>query len=544
MAKRHLTGNSEPDRKSFRSGITGAAAALLVGLTAVGAATAWAASSGPLVPVSDVSPFGTLEDCGNFPGIFAGINFTDSEVEPWVEVNPADPDNIVAFWQQDRWSDGGARGNVAGVSLDGGNSWQIVPVPGITDCTGGPFERASDPWVSFSPNGRVHQMSLVFDADPPPDRIGGFGRNGMMVSKSDDGGLTWSDPILIAEDDDPRVLNDKNALTADPTDADFVYAVWDRLQLSAADTISPENVRPGRGFAFGIGLGFKGPINFTRSTDGGDSWEPVRVLYDPGANNQTIANQIAVQPDGTVIDFFTEILNFKNNDRSAPTSFSLNLSLLRSTDKGATWQPKGRPIRGPRIISNGVGAITPDTGQSVRDAAILFDVAVGPAGALYAVWQDLRFNGIEEVAFSRSTDGGFTWSAPVKINRTPANALNPLRAQAFLPSIAANGAGVLAVTYYDFRNDMTTGAPEREYADHFAILCDPVADDCTDPANWGMELRLTDSSFDYRLAPQANGLFLGDYMGLSADGTDFTAVFGVTVSPANPSDMVSRRFSP
>ena len=103
-------------------------------------------------------------------------------------VNPIDPDNVVAFWQQDRWSDGGSRGNVAGVSFDGGATWDIVPVPGITDCTGGPWERASDPWVSFGPGGTLHQMSLVFITDPPPGSERGFGPNGMAVSKSEDGG--------------------------------------------------------------------------------------------------------------------------------------------------------------------------------------------------------------------------------------------------------------------------------------------------------------------------------------------------------------------
>ena len=83
-----------------------------------------------LVQVSGVSPFGPLEACGNFPGTIPGpgVVFLDSEVEPWMVVNPSNPNNIVAFWQQDRWSNGGCRGNVAGVSFDGGNVWDIVPV--------------------------------------------------------------------------------------------------------------------------------------------------------------------------------------------------------------------------------------------------------------------------------------------------------------------------------------------------------------------------------------------------------------------------------
>lgn len=503
----------------------------MTGLPALGAVT------GPLVQVSSASPFGALDNCGNFPGTIgpAGLVFLDSEVEPWVVVNPTDPDNIVAFWQQDRWSNGGSRGNVAGVSLDGGAAWEIVPVPGITDCTGGPWERASDPWLSFSPDGTLHQMSLVFMTDPPADRVGGFGPNGMAVSKSEDGGLTWSDPILLIEDDDPRILNDKNSLTADPTDENFVYAVWDRLQLTAGDAIDPENVRPGRGLALGVrfGLGFKGPIYFARSTNGGDSWEAARKIYDPGANNQTIGNQIVVQPEGTLIDFFTEILNFKNNDQNGP-GFNFNFALLRSDDKGANWAPRGKPIRAARISSS--GAVTPDDQIPVRDASILFDVAVDPVtGNLYAVWQDTRFNGIEEVAFTMSTDGGFTWSAPVKINQTPVNMVNPLREQAFLPSVEVAG-GVVGVTYYDFRNDDASG----ELADHWFVYCE---DNCSDPANWGGELRLTDASFDYLPAPFAGGLFLGDYVGLASDGSDFGAFFQQS-SAADPADGFFRRITP
>ena len=44
----------------------------------------FSATLGPLVQVSSVSPFGDLDECGDFPGIFNGINFVDSEVEPWV----------------------------------------------------------------------------------------------------------------------------------------------------------------------------------------------------------------------------------------------------------------------------------------------------------------------------------------------------------------------------------------------------------------------------------------------------------------------------
>ena len=510
--------------------------ALKIGLAilvcAVTGIPVFGAGTGLLTQISGTSPFGVLDDCGNFPGLFNVENFVNSEVQPRIDVNPSHTANIVAIWQQDRWSDGGSRGNVAGVSFDGGTTWQIVPIPMVADCTGGPWERASDPWVSFGPEGTLHQMSLVFQASPSPNRIGGFGPNGMAVSKSIDGGLTWSDPTLLIEDDDPRILNDKNSLTADPTDADYVYAVWDRLKITSAEAIAPENLTPGRGFLLGIGLGFKGPIYFARSTDGGDTWEPARKIYDPGANNQTIGNQIVVQPDGTLIDFFTEALNFKNNDHNGPF-FNFNLALLWSDDKGQTWLPINKPVRAARILSNGV--VTPDDEVPVRDASILFDVAVDPGnGNLYAVWQDIRFNGMDQIAFSMSTDGGLTWSAPIKVNQTPAIPDHPLRAQAFLPSVAVAADGTVGVTYYDFRNDDLSG----ELADYFFVSCTAT---CSDPASWaGHETRLTDASFDYLQAPSAGGLFLGDYQGLASDGTDFLPAFGVATSTDHASIFFRR----
>ena len=219
------------------------------------AAAPGAAGASPFVPLGQVesSAINVYAGC---PPDGAGVNFPDSEVEPWLEVNPTNPDNLATFYQQDRYSNGGAKSNAAGVSIDAGATWTQVSVPQNTRCTdGGEYERASDPWISFSPNGVLHSMSLVTDPDPPS---GGFGDNGMVANRSFDGGQTWEASKQLIADDNPRFLNDKNSMTADPNNSAFVYAVWDRLQQAGGDVQSPENRR---------GLGFKGPIYFTRSTE-------------------------------------------------------------------------------------------------------------------------------------------------------------------------------------------------------------------------------------------------------------------------------------
>lgn len=471
--------------------------------------------------VSGASPFAL--DCGLEAA--GGTVFLDSEVEPFVDINPTNPANLIAVWQQDRWSNGGARGNVAGVSFDGGVSWQIVTFPNVTECTGGEFDRASDPWVSFGPDGKAYAMHLVVDAATLPGLPGGFGRNGMMVQTSNDGGLTWNDPVLIAEEIEGDDLHDKNSLTADPTRPGFAYAVWDLLDLPKGAAINPD-----RG-VFGGGLGFKGAALISRTTDGGETWSEPEVLYNPGGVNQTIGNQIVVLPDGTVVDVFVEILNFRNDDQDA--QFDLNLSLKRSPDAGETWLPHGRPIRFGEMVFAPV--FDPDTGQFHRTAEVIPDIAVDPNnGTLYAVWQDSRFTGRPAIAYSESTDGGFTWTAPVKINKTLAS--GNANEQAFIPAVHVTGDGDVGVTYYDFRNNtISTGGTDT---DLWSVHCHVG---CSDPGNW-FENHVA-GPFDSRLAPFARGFFLGDYVGLTADAEDLLSVATVTDSSTNPTDQQFSRIA-
>src|SRR5262249_32468106 len=93
---------------------------------------------------------------------------------------------------QDRWSNGSARGLMAGVSFDGGRRWREMVIPGLTLCSGGTFHRASDPWVSFAPNGDLYLSVLGVDKG-----VSLNARTAVFASKSTDGGLTWTAPVTI-----------------------------------------------------------------------------------------------------------------------------------------------------------------------------------------------------------------------------------------------------------------------------------------------------------------------------------------------------------
>jgi len=498
-------------------------AATLVGVLVAALAPAHAgpATAAPPVQTSGASP---LAGCTTPAGPGPGVNVVDSEVEPSVDVNPVDPDNVIGFYQQDRWSNGAATGNVASYTTDGGLTWSRVVVPVGTTCSGsGSFERATDPWVSFGPNGWAHAMSLVTDSDPVTS--GGFGDNAMTYNRSKDGGRTWEPPIFLRVDTDPRFLNDKNSMTADPNDADYVYAVWDRLATPRGEVAA---AAPGRENIFG--LGFRGPVWFARTTDGGDSFEPARVIYDPrGANNQTIGNQIAVLPasaGGDVVNLFNEIVNFRNSEGGQ--QFEFNLSLIRSADKGATWSSKATLITKfhpmDRVREDGVidtePVACPDPGDQgacpVRTGDILFDVAVDRFdGTLYAVVQDARFSGFryDTIALTRSTDGGVTWSPLARVNPGSDLGRRPDDRQAFTPAVHVDDHGTVMVTFYDFRNN--TAADGVLATDVWAVHCHAATEDCSQSASWDEETRVTPVSFDMRRAPFARGYFTGDYMGLS-----------------------------
>jgi hypothetical protein len=493
--------------------VAAAAAATALWAAMTGVAQAANLTVGTPQRVSGPSPF--APGCGG-PGeaVNGGFNYLNAEVEPWVAVNPANPANIVGFWQQDRWSDGGAHGLVAGVSKDGGLTWTET-WPALSRCAGatsgdpGFFERSSDPWVSFAPNGDLYSISISFDDSTA--------RNAVLVSKSTDGGSTWQRPITL-KFDNPRAVgnnfNDKESITADPGDARFAYAVWDRL-------VSPSELASASGVEHGGFFAFRGPTWFARTTDGGRTWEPPRPIYDPGERNQTISNQIVVTPDGTLVDGF-QLLKMSQNNQGTRGD---HIAVIRSTDMGVTWSAPtivaADPTFGvrdpePRVCRT----FNPNPCTLVRTGDIVPDFAVDRAsGALYAVWQQHRTftvlgNPVDDVVLlSRSTDGGRTWSAPVQVNQTPAGAYNR---QAFLGSVHVAPNGVVAVTYYDMRNDIAGDA---------SLSTDVWITHSHDGGRtWGTESHLS-GPFDMRTAPYARGYFVGDYEGLDSAGNVFRPFF-------------------
>jgi hypothetical protein len=448
-----------------------------------GPATQFAAEAP--VAVSGMSPF---SDCELFDSAINDV--PNLEVEPWIAMNPNDPNHLVAAWIQDQ-----ALGLVSAASFDQGATWEEpVVIPGVSQCSGSDLISSFDPCLTFAANGDLYSVAL--NRQPP----GTEGPSQILVNKSVDGGLTWSDPVTLEQVELP-LLEDKPSITADPSDECALYVGWARGDLS-------------------VSTSGRGEVVFSRTTDCGETWSDPQTLFQ--SNPLGIGFQSVVLPDGTVLAFFKQA--------QARLSIPRSFYVMRSTDGGATWPEE------PTLVATtrGATASAPDGEDSIRTQGQLFDVAVDRAtGRLAAVWEDTfseDYFAKPKVALTLSDDGGQTWSEPVRIDQTPASEAELLN-QAIVPSVEISDDGTIGITYYNFENDVPDMPPSL--TDYWFIHCHPDLANCTDPASWADPVRITNESFDLL---QAGNLFLGDYMGLTSFGSDFLAAFAIS-GPADQQDI-------
>lgn len=471
----------------------------LIGVMILVPAAGWAGpgSVGPLQQVSGASPFAgcTADNVAGQPGTL----YPNSELEPQIAASAVDrngdgaPD-IVAAYQQDRWDNGGARGVYASVWYRG--AWTQVALPGTSACVGGTHLRASDPWVTFSPDGTAYYLTLATSAGDDSE---------LLVNRSTDGGLHWAAPTSLISDDSAFNFNDKESITADPLDSRYVYAVWDRGDFPSDKRHSTS----------GSPRSLRSDAMFARSTDGGATWEAPRAILAPQALEFGIGHQIVVLPDGTLVDGFMLFHGSGSNKKGQ------EVAVMVSHDHGDTWTA---PITVAKVLPGFVS--DPEDGTPLRTGDIIPEIAAGPNHSVYLTWQDatLAPSG-SAIAFARSLDGGLTWSTPAAINPV-------LTAQAFTPSIRVLPNGTIGVTYYDLRFNTPDGGATLPTDYWFLHSHDGGA-------TW-TEARVTNASFDMRRAPDAAGLFTGDYEGLSVQSGAFVAAFDQTHGGDPGSIFVSR----
>ena len=109
-----------------------------------------------------------------------------------------------------------------------GTTGRWSDVTGSSACTGNPFwVRATDPWVTFAPDGTAYFMHLELYSTFVPSAGRRPVRRHGSSTRSTTAGSPGSEPTTLVLDTSPTAFHDKNSITADPNDSDFVYAVWD-----------------------------------------------------------------------------------------------------------------------------------------------------------------------------------------------------------------------------------------------------------------------------------------------------------------------------
>jgi hypothetical protein len=376
--------------------VLASAGTVLLVLTAIGSASARPSPSTSPKLVSDVKTgsdkLGSLTPA--VPDPIQDYVQPDTEIEPSIAVNPANPKNVVTVYQEGRIADGGDATNGFATSTDGGKSWRTGELPGLTTYPGqgGVFERASDAVVAFGPNNVVYANSLVFDFNKDLGL-----RSGIAVNVSKDGGLHWGPPVLL-QDDMLGGLNDKNWIVVDNSDAPGhhkgrVYVVWDRIAPILYDYCDHDCDRLSNwlpDFQTIPGLIFPG--------QGIGAYPVVMKNGGLGIVMNTIAGGVPVPSGPDELDAQADEQVFLSAPAAGATPYPAPLVFTPPVDI-ASNQSNGQPTQ---RASEGLPAADVDP----------------ISGTIYSVWDDGRYrsDGTNDAVLSRSFDNGLTWTAPQRVN--------------------------------------------------------------------------------------------------------------------------------
>lgn len=360
-------------------------------------------------------------------------------------------------------------------SFDDGKTWTESELPMQSGWDG-----MTDPTVAFDHFGNAFLVGepLRFN----PDKVGTSGDLtglGMVVYRSQDGGVTWENPSQLTtdtQDDKQGVVCDNNPYS--PFYGN-IYVSW----------------------------GASSPLRFARSTDHGNTWKG-KGNDAPGTSlvSFSFAPEMSVSPDGTLHILW-------HNDSSSQINY------LRSTDGGNSFEPVRTVVTGMQSLRGHLPETDgwPHFDYGTFRVITLVSDCVSPSNVLIVAWADMR-EGRSRIYYRRSLDNGVTWEGsdsgqPLLPNVSYGDM------HCFHPQIASTQTGVIGCAFYTFG---------QEYGKYLIRV--QLASSWDDGVTFTPFITVTDHSWDPTVnAPAVHGdpavHFIGEYFGLDAGEEEFALLW-------------------
>ena len=129
---------------------------------------------------------------------------------------------MAAFHQGLFADDDGASGIGFATSADRGRTWTGGSLPGITSSTGGRYSRVAFPSVGYDRKHRAWLIASIAGLCGTSDCSNLPAEMAVLVSRSTDGGRTWSEPVTVTRASNPVTL-DRPEIRCDTTTTSRYY---------------------------------------------------------------------------------------------------------------------------------------------------------------------------------------------------------------------------------------------------------------------------------------------------------------------------------
>jgi hypothetical protein len=423
-----------------------------------------------------------------------GASEPDTLVEPDVAVSPLHKNVAIAVAHDSRFADGGAVGISVAWTNDGGAHWHHRPVPGITTAVGGPYQRASDPVVTFGPGGSAYLSVLLFNESNCKTAVG--------VLRSTDGGQHWSKPHYAHKSATCDYSDDKNWLVVDNSKASphygRLYQFWTPFRYQGNRYLSaPQAVR--------------------WSDDKGVTWS--KTTYVTPINHGSQNSQPMILPNGSIVDTFYDfgpggrvpdvvVPNPRPGQprirHDAVSSAQINaegtIFAATSTNGGAKWSPE------VEVTNNGGGYA-----DGVRCCLFAADIDAVTA-KMHVAWEGGV--GDTDPVYEAYSSNGRQWSSPIRVSRGDVTGLQRVNVD-----VVARGGNVYVA--YGTRTDPSNSGG---FVQQQLSVSNNGGRSFAAPSSVGPRSVL-------KYAAQADGYFPGDYIGEAITADRLYAVWAVSSKP-------------